>query len=134
MINHPWSRPSIAKRPAAAYLTVSNAGAQPDRLVGASAPDFSAVELHLSAKENGVMTMQSVEVIEVPAGGTAELVPGGYHLMLFGGEKTFGIGDSFPLRLEFENAGFVDVEVKVDKPPVGATPPNHGGHEGHGTN
>jgi len=115
MIDHPWSRPTIPNRPAAAYLTIHNSGAEADRLVRALSSAFTDVELHLSAKTDGVMTMQKVEAIEIPAGGMAELAPGGYHVMLFGGTQKMIEGDSFTLMLDFEKAGSVEVIVNIEK-------------------
>ncbi|MEM1345679.1 MAG: copper chaperone PCu(A)C [Pseudomonadota bacterium] len=114
-IDHPWSRPGLPNRPAAAYLEIVNAGSGADRLLSASSPAFETIELHRTEKQGDVMQMLQTEAIAVPAGETVALEPGGLHLMLFGAEAPFAEGESFPVTLTFENAGTVEVTVNVEK-------------------
>ncbi len=51
--------------------------------------------------------------IEVPAGGMAELKPGGFHVMFMGLKQPLEEGGSFPVTLVFERAGTVTVDVTV---------------------
>jgi copper(I)-binding protein len=98
----------------AAYLAVSNAGSEADRLLGARSGVAARVELHTHANDNGVMRMRPLDGgIEVPAGGTAALAPGGDHIMLMDLKAPLAEGDSFPLTLVFERAGEITVDVKV---------------------
>jgi periplasmic copper chaperone A len=67
---------------------------------------------------SGVMHMQPVEGgLTIPAGGTVELKPGGYHLMLMGLKQKLDEGGQIPLKLTFARAGSVDVQVKIEKKP-----------------
>ena len=59
--------------------------------------------------------------IEVPAGGTVTLAPGGMHIMFMKLKQPFVEGTAVPLTLTFEKAGSVDVELSVAG--VGATAP-----------
>jgi len=113
-IDHPWGRPNLPNRPAAAYMEITNAGDAPDRLVAARSPDFGRVELHRSVMEEGIMKMRPVEGIDIPPGGSAALAPGGYHAMLFEARGQFAVGESYPLTLVFEKAGEITVEVSVE--------------------
>lgn len=134
MLIHPTARPNIPNRPTAAYVTISNNGPEPDWLIGVSAPDFEAAELHEVRMEGDVMKMSPVESIMLPAGETVELAPGGYHIMLFGAAKQFKPGDSFPMTLTFEKVGAVAVEVtveKIDPSRMGDGKMNHMDHSGH---
>lgn len=97
----------------AIYFVLKNRGGEADRLVAVRTEVASAVELHLSAIEDGVMRMRQVETIEVPARGEVRLAPGGYHLMLIGLRRELQDGDRFPVTLEFERAGSRVVEVEV---------------------
>jgi len=131
-IGHPWARATVGtSRPGGAYLTVTNKGAEADRLTGAESPVAGRVELHRSGMADGMMRMTPVEAIEVPAGGKVALEPGGYHLMLMGLKKPMVAGSKVPLTLVFEKAGRVAVEVTVQ--PLGGKGPakDHMGHEGH---
>ncbi|MBY8976507.1 copper chaperone PCu(A)C [Rhodobacteraceae bacterium NNCM2] len=127
-VDHANSRPTLPNRPMAAYMMIMNEGAADDALVGASSPDFESIEIHVMVEQDGVMKMNQLDSIEVPADGAATLEPGGMHLMLFGAKTHFKEGDSFPVTLEFSKTGAVEVEVKVEKPGSGES-----SHSGHGS-
>ena len=97
---------------AGAYMTIENGGAA-DRLVGASSPRALAVEMHKMENNRGVMRMQSVWRIDIPPRGRTILVPGGMHLMIIEPKPPLREGERFPVRLMFEKAGPVDVELEV---------------------
>ncbi len=95
------------------YLNVENKGSEPDTLYAAVA-DTSIVaetQLHTYVLEGGKGKMVHVENIPVPAGGTLELKPGGYHIMLMGLKKDVNVGDTVEVVLKFRKAG--DVVVKA---------------------
>jgi len=95
-----------------AYLTITSRGAA-DRLVGYSTPACNRPELHTHIETDGIMQMRQVEAIEVPAGGVAELKPGGLHLMLIDLNQQLVEGETLDLTLMFEQAGAVAVTVPV---------------------
>ena len=114
-----WARATPPKAPAGgAYMTISNAGADEDRLVGAKAGVSKTVELHTHLNDNGVMRMRAVESIAVAPGQSVALEPGGLHVMLVGLDAPLAQGQSFPLVLVFQKAG--EVTVAVDVQAVGA--------------
>jgi len=113
-IQHPWARATVATaKVGALYLTVRNRGTEADRLTGVSTDAAEKCELHLSETSNGVMTMQMVDGVDVPAGGTATFVPKGAHIMLMGLKAPLKKGAHFPATLHFEKAGDVAVDVLV---------------------
>ena len=98
------------------YLAIANKGGEADRLLAASSPHAGKVEIHSMAMVDNVMVMRPVEGgLEIPAGGTLELKPGGLHLMFMSVSEPFREGGSVPLTLEFEKAGKVDVVLPVRK-------------------
>lgn len=97
----------------AGFLTVTNTGAQDDRLIAAAAGISKKVELHTHIKEGDVMMMRPVEAIAVPAGGRAELKPGGDHVMFMGLHAPLKEGDTVPVTLTFEKAGKIAVDMPV---------------------
>lgn len=96
-----------------AFLTIKNNGSQDDRLLSAQANISKTVELHTHVVDGNVMRMRQVESIAVPAGGTAELKPGGDHIMFIGLEKAPQEGDTVPVTLTFEKAGAISISVPV---------------------
>lgn len=126
-IDHPWSRemPPVAPT-AAAYFVIHNKGSEADRLLRASTPVAGKAELHEHVHADGMMKMQEVKVVTIPAGGEVAFEPMGYHVMLLDVTQQAKDGEHFPLTLTFEKAGEVEVEVAVHKEaPAGH---DHGEH------
>ena len=111
-IESPWARASAGAN-SAAFLTIKNDGDTPERLLTTKSDAAKEVMLHTSFKDGEVMKMRPVDGIDVPAHGSVELKPGGYHIMLMGLAAPLKDGDSFPLTLGFQNAGEVKVSVAV---------------------
>ncbi len=86
-----------------------------DRLLSASTEEAAAVELHETQMTDGVMSMTSVDSLEVPAGGELVLEPGGFHLMLIDAEP-FAEGSEIEVTLVWENAGEQTYSVEVVAP------------------
>jgi copper(I)-binding protein len=101
---------------AAVYLTVSNNGDQADRLIGAATDVASSIQIHETAMaDDGTMSMHEVEGLDVPAGGTLVLEPGGYHLMLIDAERA-DVGETVQVTLDWETAGQMTIDVDVVEP------------------
>ena len=134
-----WARASSATTAAgAAYLTIQNTGSSADALVGVSTPAAGTAEVHetfvmgsatppasLGAAMgspmpspsglggSGMMGMRPIARLEVPAGGTIELKPGSYHIMLMELKAELKAGDTIELTLKFEKAGEIIVKAQV---------------------
>ena len=110
-IGHPWSRPNPPGAPTAAgYLTITNTGKTPDRLLGGSSPVATKIEVHEMSMTGGIMRMRPVAGgLVLPAGQTVKLEPGGFHLMIIGPKRAFKVGDHIPATLRFEHAGEIRV-------------------------
>ena len=83
-VSESWTRATPAgAKVAGGYLTVTNTGTQPDRLIGGSLERATTVEVHAMSMTDGVMKMQQLaQGLEVKPSETVELKPGGFHLML----------------------------------------------------
>ena len=113
-IDHPWSRATVAGIPnGVAYFVLHNNGDADDKLLSASSPVAKTVELHTHVKDGEIVRMRHVQDIDIPAGQTVALEPGGLHVMLMGLNNALEQGTTFPLTLEFEQAGSVTVDVVV---------------------
>ena len=97
-------------------MVISNSGDEDDRLLEVQTDLAQSVELHVTEIKNDVMTMRPVEGIDIPAGGAAELKPGGYHVMLINLQKNIKPGEKYPLTLVFERSGALVVEAEVRAP------------------
>lgn len=113
-IGHPWSRPAAQGGNGAGFLSVTSRSKAADRLVSVASPVSTRVEIHESMIMDGrAMMHPRPGGLPVPAGGKAEMKPGGWHLMFIGLKRPLAIGDRFPATLTFEKAGKVQVEFVV---------------------
>ena len=90
----------------AAYVSIMNHGKMADRLLGVTSNLARKTELHQMEMDNSVMKMRPVEGgIDLPAGKTIHLAPGGYHVMLIGLNAPLTADSIFEITLVFQNAG-----------------------------
>lgn len=130
-LKHPWSAKAPPVAPVlGAYLVIVNTGAEADRLVGGSTPVAERLELHESTLVDGVARMRPAkEGIEIQAGETVSLKPGGAHIMLVNPTQRPGEGEKFKATLQFEKAGPVEVEFVVQsKAQAPSASQDHGAH------
>tara|TARA_Y100001960_G_C14505699_1_gene743895 strand:- start:322 stop:825 length:504 start_codon:yes stop_codon:yes gene_type:complete len=115
-ISDPWARYSFAEaKSAAAYMTVKNQSGRMEHLIAVRSSIAQKVELHQTKSQNGILKMSLVNKLDIPAGKTIMLKPGGLHVMFFGLKKPIEEGATFPLTLEFSKAGKVTVMIRVLK-------------------
>jgi len=95
-----WAAPPSQKM-TAAYMVIENHGSTEIALISASSDASRVVELHKMELEDGFMRMHKIDSIKIPAGGIAELKPGGYHLMVIDLNKELKEGDKVTMTLQF---------------------------------
>jgi copper(I)-binding protein len=109
------------------YLTITNDGDAPDRLVAAGADFAEQAEIHQMTMANGVMQMRPVEDgVTIPAKGSVAFSPDSYHLMFMGLKSPLKQGDTVAGSLTFEHAGKVVVNFHVEA--MGASAPEETHH------
>jgi copper(I)-binding protein len=126
-----FARATLPNAPVAGgYVTITNKGDEADRLVSAQSPFSPNVQIHEMGVVNDVMEMQHLpEGLEIPAGETVRLAPGGLHMMFLNISEPFVQGETVPVTLVFEKAGTVEIELAVQA--FGASGIDNSGHEGH---
>ena len=113
-VSDAWARATPGKAEnGVAYLTIRTP--TPDRLVSVSSPVAKKAELHTMEMAGMVMKMRPLAGLDIPAGQSVTLKPGGEHIMLMGLNGPLREGQSFPLTLTFEKAGARAVTVAVEK-------------------
>jgi copper(I)-binding protein len=65
-----------------AYMTLKNPESQAKVLISVSSPAAARVTLHSTMNHNGMLHMQHLDDLTIPAGGSVALEAGGTHLML----------------------------------------------------
>jgi len=111
--------PLNGKTVTAGYVSIANGDAADDQLLSISSPTFDRVELHTSTKgADGMMQMDKLDALLVPANGTAIMAPGGLHIMLFDPKAPIKTGDSVEMTLTFAKAGEKKTSFMVVDNPV----------------
>ncbi|RRQ20861.1 copper chaperone PCu(A)C [Thiohalobacter thiocyanaticus] len=128
-VEDPWVRagPPTA-RVMAGYMTLHNPGASDREIVRVTSPAFERVELHLSRVEDGMARMIPQDALRIPAHGSLELAPGGYHLMLFNPAAPLQPGDKVELTLQDAAGNRLQVSVPVRLPTDGDAGHSHHHH------
>jgi copper(I)-binding protein len=113
-IDGAWARAAAAGSNSAAYFTIKGATGQADALVSASSADAGMVELNETTTDAaGMAGMAPIDRIDVAAGATVVLEPGGYHVMLMNLKKELAVGGTLQLELVFQTAGKVTVQAEI---------------------
>lgn len=133
-VQEPWVRATVPNQPATgAFMRLT--ASQDTRLVAAETPAATTTEIHEMRMDNDIMRMREIPGLDLPAGQTVELKPGGYHLMMMGLKDVVKADTEVPLTLTFENAQGERETVQVTAPvrALGAAGAASGAHgAGHG--
>jgi periplasmic copper chaperone A len=90
------------------------------KLVGISTPAAGVAEVHEMKMEGDTMKMRELPGgLDLPAGQTVELKPGGYHVMMMDLKQALTKGSTVPMTLRFEDAKGQKTALDL-KLPVGA--------------
>ncbi|MEQ1510582.1 MAG: copper chaperone PCu(A)C [Sphingopyxis sp.] len=100
--------------PSAAYFTL-NGGANDAVLIGASSSDLVRAELHESRMDGGLMMMEPIARLPIPAGEQVMFRQGGKHVMLFGISDAARTRGNLTLNLDFADGP--DASVVLAFPP-----------------
>jgi len=117
-VTDPWVRGTVPQQMATgAFMQLKSA--KDAKLVEANSPIAGVVEIHEMKLENNVMRMRAVPALDLPAGRTVDLKPGGYHVMLMDLKQQMKEGEVVPVTLVIESGGkreTVEVKAKVRAP------------------
>jgi copper(I)-binding protein len=116
--SHVWIRqapPGIAVL--AGYFTLQNLTDQALTLTSVESRDFGSVEMHRSFVKDGVEQMEPVPSIAIPAHGSVEFKPGGFHLMMMQPKKNMFPGDMAEVTLNFSDGSQLAILAPVRHDP-----------------
>jgi periplasmic copper chaperone A len=123
-----WARATVAGQTGTgAFMALT---AQENlKLVGVSSPVAGVAELHEMKVEDEVMKMRALPALELPAGKTVQLKPGGYHLMLMDLKAPLAKDTVVPVTLVFRDAKGVESQLSLQLPVAARAPGPMGGHK-----
>ena len=123
-VKDPWVRGTVPTQKASgAFMHItSTAGG---KLVAAASPVAGVVEIHEMTMDGNVMKMRAVPGLDLPAGKTVELKPGGYHVMLMDLKQQLKPGETVPLTLTIEGKDGKRETIEVKAPVKPLATPGH---------
>jgi periplasmic copper chaperone A len=115
-ISAPWARATPkGASVGGGYMTITNTGTAPDRLIGGSTDISKSFEVHEMKMDGGVMKMRELAGgLEIKPGQSVTLDPSGYHVMFVGLKAQLKQGGHFKATLQFAKAGKVDVDFSIE--------------------
>jgi copper(I)-binding protein len=119
-----WVRGTVAQQKASGAFMHITSGAG-GTLVSVSSPVAGVAEIHEMAMDGNVMKMRAVPGLDLPAGKTVELKPGGYHVMLLDLKQQLRPGETVALTLTVEGKDGKREAVDVKAPVEPLTAPGH---------
>ena len=129
-VKDPWVRGTVAQQKATgAFMAITATGG--GTLVSASSPVAGVVEIHEMTMDGTTMKMRALpKGLDLPAGKTVELKPGGYHVMLMDLKAPLKTGESVDISLVVEGKDGKKETIAV-RAPVKALGGQAGGHGAH---
>ena len=116
-----WARASVqGQKATGAFMRLTAKDGA--RLVRAESPAAGLTEVHEMKMEGDIMKMRAVPVLDLPAGKTVELKPGGYHVMLLDLKAPLAKDTEVPITLVFQDAKGVESALNLSVP-VGTAAP-----------
>jgi periplasmic copper chaperone A len=97
----------------AAFMKLVNTGNRPIAIVAATSDGAGQAEIHRHRQADGMMQMEKVGRLEIPARGQLIFAPGGYHLMLINLKRSFRAGDKMNVTLLDEEGKFYTASFPV---------------------
>ncbi len=109
-----WARSALGPN-GAVYLTIEGGDADTALSgVSVSSDVAASAQLHQTVmRDDGTMAMTRLPNVEIPAGSTVMMVPGGVHVMLMELAKPLELGDTLDMTLTFDSGTELTTTVEV---------------------
>ena len=131
-----WARATVpGQKATGAFMKITAKDGA--RLVGVQSPVAGVAEIHEMKMDRDVMKMAAIAGLDLPAGKTVELKPGGYHVMLMDLKQALPKDSTVPLTLQFVDAKGKPSQMAIQVPvssmaPGGAMPGGMSSGHSHG--
>jgi copper(I)-binding protein len=99
----------------AGYMRIFNHQAREITIVSLESKSFQSIEIHQSLETDGLMSMRPVDTLSIPAGGSLELAPGGFHLMMMNPLEQLLPGKKITVTLHYQDQKTQTIDMVVRK-------------------
>lgn len=111
----------------AAYMDIENETPHDRQATSMQCSEFKRAEFHRTVENDGIASMQAQQVLNIKAGSTLELAPGGYHIMLYNPARRLQAGERINCSMTFDDGTTTDFELAIKK----ASVEDHSHHHHH---
>ncbi|MEY3475374.1 MAG: hypothetical protein RL087_1832 [Pseudomonadota bacterium] len=116
-----WVRPTVpGQKGTGAFMRIT--AKEGMKLVGAASPAAGVTEVHEMKMEGNVMRMRAITALDLPAGQTVELKPGGYHVMLMDLKAALPKDTTVPITLMLRDARGAQQRLELSVPVRSSAP------------
>ena len=116
-----WARATVqGQMGTGAFMRIT--ASEPLTLTGVTTPAAGVAEVHEMKLEGDVMKMRAVTGLDLPAGKSVELKPGGWHVMLLDLKAPLKPGTSVPVTLQFKDARGARSSLQMQLPVAARAP------------
>ena len=124
-----WTRATVqGQKATGAFMKIT--AKDNAKLVGVSSPVAGVAEVHEMKMDKDVMKMAALPSgLELPAGKTVELKPGGYHVMLMDLKAPLAADSTVPVTLTFQDAKGNKTTQELKLPVKAMAAHAHGEHK-----
>lgn len=120
-VENAWVRTTVqGQQSTGAFMALTAPTAM--KLVSVTTPAAGIVEVHEMKMEGDIMRMREILQLELPAGQTVELKPGGLHVMMMDLKLPLAKDTRVPFTLNFKDAKGVASQLKVTLPVAAVAP------------
>ncbi len=132
VVEEAWVRlpPPVAET-AAAYMTIRNHGDQDIEITGVKVKVAERLEFHAMTMHGGMMHMQKMEKVVVPAHSGISFDPGGNHLMLIELQRVLEAGEHLMITLETSDGQTIVIHAEVRDMRGKSKHTEHGSSDSH---
>lgn len=111
----PWIRsvPQVSPN-SAAYVEIKNGTQKSVNLTGIQSQLADRIEIHgVETDDSGTMKMFKLDQVAIPPSESAQLAPGGNHIMIFGLNQPLNSGEMVTMLLSFDQQPPIPVNFTV---------------------
>ena len=122
VVTQAWARATVpGQKATGAFMKIT--AKEDSKLVAASTPAAGVAEVHQMKMQGDIMIMRALPGgLNLPAGKTVELKPGGYHLMLMDLKSALPKDSSIALTLVLRDGKGVQSTVELTVPVAAVAP------------
>jgi copper(I)-binding protein len=114
-VMHPWAMVAAEGKSSPVYMSLTNTGAEPDKLLSVEVKAAGQVEIQKAKPGSGATTYEAIPSIELGAHKTVALQPGSMRVLLSDLKEPLRHEYTLPMTLVFERSGRVEIQAVIQK-------------------